>query len=210
MKLIILTTKGIVKKVETTEKKKDVIDAIDKENSTFLGLQYTPFANAVSHIKTSIGPKFRSNSVRLFASARVRFQFMTGIWTAHLTQYFFFDNQELGERTGLDFQRPIGDKAEFRSASTVTYSETSKGTDLRQTLLFRHFFTESASAGISLQIEAHTRPSTLVDAYVIAFEYRQKMWRDWLYLDILPQARFPREVDFGVTPFLGTSLEAIF
>ena len=189
---------------------KDDTDIIDDDTSTFLGLQYTHLAREARHIKTSVGPKFRDDSVHLFASARLRFQYLTGPWTAHLTQYFFFDDQEFGERTSLDLQRPIGAKDVFRSASTVTYTETSKGAELGQTLLLRHFFSENRAAGASWQIAAHTRPSTVVDAYVAAIEYRQKMWRDWLYLDIRPQARFPREANFEFTPFLGACLEAIF
>ena len=120
------------------------------------------------------------------------------------------DNEELGERTSFDFQRPIGTREVFRSSSSVTYSETSKGVDLKQKLLLRHFFSETIAAGVSGEIAAHTRPSMVVDAYVVAFEYRQRIWRDWLYFDLNPQARFPFEADFEFTPFLGLSLEVIF
>ncbi len=181
----------------------------DDDTGIFLGLQYTALSGIARHIKTSAGPKFKGKSVRFFASARVRFQYRIGPWTANLSEKVFYD-KEFGERTTFDFQRPIGTKEVFRSLSAITCSETSKGVDLRQVFLLRHFFSETIAAGISGEIAAHTRPSTVVDAYVLAFEYRQKIWRDWLYLDVNPQARFPREVDFEFTPFLGLSLEAIF
>jgi len=187
-------------------------DGLDQgdEISTFLGLQYTPLFEIARHIRTSLGPKFKGKSVYFFASARVRFQYLIGPWTANLSEKVFYDNEELGERTSFDFQRPIGTQEVFRSSSSITYSETSKGVDLRQMLLLRHFFSETIAAGLSGEIAAHTRPSMVVDAYVVAFEYRQKIWRDWLYFDLNPQARFPREVDFKFTPFLSVSLETIF
>ena len=48
----------------------------DDETGTFLGLQYTFFSGIARHIRTSAGPKFKGGSVRFFASARMRFQYL--------------------------------------------------------------------------------------------------------------------------------------
>ena len=187
-------------------------NGVDKEDdtSTFFGLQYTILSRTARHIKLSAGPKLRSNSLRFFGDARIRFQYLTGTWITRLTQQVFFNGEEFGERTRLDFQQPIGKKNVFRSASMVMWSETSQGVDLKQTFLLRHFLSESKAAGASCEITGHTRPYLSVDTYVAALEYRQKMWRDWLYLNIKPQAKFPHETDFRFTPLLNVSLEAIF
>ena len=185
-------------------------DDQDEQTGTFLGLQYTPLAGIVKHVKTSVGPKFKGDSVSLFVSIRLRFQYVAGPWTTYLTQQLFYENDELGERTSLDLHRPIGNKKVFRSESTATHSESSKGVDLRQIFLIRYFFTENIAVGILGEIAAHTRPSSVVDAYVGSFEYRQKIWKEWLYFNLKPQARYPREENFKFTPFLSISVESIF
>jgi hypothetical protein len=55
-----------------------------------------------------------------------------------------------------------------------------------------------------------TRPRNQAVEYLAVVRYRQKIWRDWLFYEIAPQARFPRDRDFDFTPGILFRLEMIF
>ncbi len=45
---------------------------------------------------------------------------------------------------------------------------------------------------------------------VAATRYRQRFWRDWMYFDITPQVRFPRDRRFNPVPGILFGLEVLF
>jgi hypothetical protein len=44
----------------------------------------------------------------------------------------------------------------------------------------------------------------------MSVRYRQRILRDWLFYEIIPQVSFPRERDFEATPGILLRLEMLF
>jgi len=55
-----------------------------------------------------------------------------------------------------------------------------------------------------------TRPMDKLDEVLFRVRYRTRIWRDWLYFEVAPQYRFPRDRSFDHTPGILFRLEAIF
>lgn len=54
------------------------------------------------------------------------------------------------------------------------------------------------------------RPSFLLDEITLNIQYRHKVWREWLFFEVIPQCRFPRDRDFRSTPGILLRLESYF
>ena len=55
-----------------------------------------------------------------------------------------------------------------------------------------------------------TQPVNALTEIDLRIRYRQRIWRDWLYLEVTPQYRFPRDRSFEATPGILFRLEAMF
>lgn len=194
----------------TSDSLPDQDDTAEDATSTFVTLSYTPVAKTRRNVKLSAGPKYRGGSIELFTALRLRLSRRVGMWKPRLTQSFFYDGDEFGERTRVDFDRPLSDELLFRSATTATYTESSEGAELVQTLLLRRFLGADKAVQTSVSAAGNTRPVTSVDRYVAAVRYRQKFWKKWLVLSVRPEVRYPRDADFTAEPALIISLEATF
>ncbi len=132
-------------------------------------------------------------------------------WHVDFSEQIFWEAEDgFGAKTQLEFKKRFGEPYIFRTSSAGVWSETSQGVDLGQSFsLYRHSG-HHRSIGTRFGIYAHTRPSTVVDSYNLRFPYRQRLHRNWLYLEIEPGADFPRERDWAFTPLLVIKLDIYF
>ena len=55
-----------------------------------------------------------------------------------------------------------------------------------------------------------TKPDNHLDEIVFKFGYRQRIWRKWLFFEIVPQASFPDDRDFEFVPGILFRIETNF
>jgi hypothetical protein len=55
-----------------------------------------------------------------------------------------------------------------------------------------------------------TYPTNELTEELLVFRYRQRFLRNWLFLEIAPQYRFPRERSFEATPGITFKIEMVF
>jgi hypothetical protein len=55
-----------------------------------------------------------------------------------------------------------------------------------------------------------TYPTNELVEELLVFRYRQRFWRDWLFLEIDPQFRYPRDRSFVFTPGILFRIEMVF
>jgi hypothetical protein len=55
-----------------------------------------------------------------------------------------------------------------------------------------------------------TSPTNILVEELFVFRYRQRIWRDWLFLEIDPQFRYPRDRSFVFTPGILFRIEMVF
>ncbi len=116
---------------------------------------------------------------------------------------------DLGKKQKIDFGRPLADETIFRSRSSATWTEQTSGISLKQSFFILQFIGNKNVVGIYWQIDGHTKSGVIVEAHTLALEFRTKLWLDWLFWEISPQALYLRENDFEFEPGLLTSIEMI-
>ncbi|MDH3712822.1 MAG: hypothetical protein OET44_03115 [Gammaproteobacteria bacterium] len=178
--------------------------------STLLGLVYTTVAEQARNVSVRGGLRFSDGNVKPAVSARGRVTAPAGIWITRVTLSLFYDDDEFGASTLLDFDRLLGDATLFRSASRITVTETSEGAELLQSFLLRHLPTEHTGVELFFTTEAHTAPTTVADQYIVGVTYRTRVWKDWLTLSLRPELRYPRDIGFEREAALIIKFEAVF
>ena len=88
--------------------------------------------------------------------------------------------------------------------------EENEGVQLVQVLSFRKRLSNNRAIGLELSGEGHTDPSTVMDKYKTTLTYRQRLYRNWAFIVVEPEAQFLREDHFKLNPAIMLNLEIRF
>jgi len=173
------------------------------------GLTYFFSDHVKRKLSLSTGLKFRpepSPKIRLRGLVRKTFD----IWSTELRQSVFWSEKEgFGEKTEFTLDRPSGAIDLIRLRSSLVWSELSHGVDWGQFASYYARFSSRRSAALKLGVRGYSRPSWITDQYLVRVAYRQRVHRDWLFLEIEPGLDFFREDDFEMTPLINIKLEIV-
>ncbi len=185
-------------------------DTTEDDKSLFAGVRYLARETRRSRLDLDGGLRWRRGP-NPFARIRGRRYIHLDPWLMRLTQTFFwFEHRGFGMTPAVDFDRRLLEHIFFRSTSSGTWAEDSQGVDIRQQFSFVHRLSERRAVGFSAHAYGHTHPSLVMDEYGLIWRYRQRIHRDWLFLEIAPGTLFPRDRDYELTPTVTVKLEAFF
>ena len=136
------------------------------------------------------------------------------IWGFRFTQLFRWLTDDGWEfRSTFDFERKVSEKFFFRTTARGIYNQDDWGDDGYKYRLQAELF-QYVTPNIGLRYEwinlFLTKPDNHLDEIVLKFGYRQRIWRKWLFFEIVPQASFPEERDFEFVPGIMFRVEANF
>ena len=146
---------------------------------------------------------------------RYRFYTKLGpIWGFRFTQLLRWLTDDGWEfRTTFDFERKIGEKFFFRTRARGTYNQDDWDDDGYKYRLEAKLF-QFVTPNIGLRYEwinkFITKPDNHLDEIILKFGYRQRIWRKWLFFEIVPQASFPDDRDFEFVPGILFRVETNF
>ncbi|HMP77787.1 MAG TPA: hypothetical protein PKE12_15940 [Kiritimatiellia bacterium] len=196
----------------------DVLDGIlgrvsqrqrESSNEGGAGLRYRlpDYFSLRSSVSASMA--FRPEPVpRIRLRSRIRGQF--GVWRVELGETLFWESDDgFGEKTQLDIGRPLGSNTLIRASSAAVWSETSRGVNLGQSLTWSHRLSQRRTVSLRAGALGHTEPETMVDLYTARAIWRQRIYRDWLFLEFEPGVDFPEERDFKATPLVSLRVDVI-
>jgi len=130
------------------------------------------------------------------------------IWSAEFRQSGFWSEKDgVGEKTEFTLDRPVGDIHLVRFHSSLIWSEDSHGVDWGQFASYYANFSSRRSAAIKLGVRGYSHPSWITDQYLVRVAYRQRVHRDWLFLEIEPGLDCFR--DFKMIPLINIKLEIV-
>ncbi len=186
-------------------------DAVtDDDRSLFTGLRWVPRETRRSRVNIDGGLRWRSGPVP-FVRVRGRRTLTYTHWLVRLTQNFlWFEDRGLGQQTTVDFERWLDHTHLFRATPSLRWSEHIDGLDWRQGVSVFHLWDDERMIGMSLGVRGQTDPNIRVEHLEGVLRYRQRAFRDWLFVEVSPSLTFPRSNDFELTPVLTLKLEALF
>jgi len=181
----------------------------ERSEGATAGLTYLLTDRVTHQLSLSGGLRFRPEpSPRLRLRGRIRKSF--DVWHSEFAQSLFWDRSDgFGEKSQIKFDRPIGEQYLFRLSSSAVWSELSRGVDWGHFASFFGYFSARRSAAIKAGLRGHTHPSTVTEQYLVRVPYRQRVFRDWLFLEIEPGLDFFREDNYEIAPLINLKLDII-
>lgn len=175
------------------------------------GFRFDVYRRLRSLIQWDIGAKFNPLPAG-FTTATASYRREVGEWIFRLSEQGFWHTDDgFGEITEMNWDRTLTTRTAFRSITAAVWSETTEGIEFEQTgrltwtlIPNRRYVQLSASA------LAHKSSAAVMDDYRLTLRYSTALHRSWCFLEIAPQADFPREESFQFTPSLRISLAAYF
>lgn len=146
-----------------------------------------------------------------YIGPRYRYLLPLGIWTARFTENVVWEAHRGWEsRTRIDMERPLPQDLFFRSSTEGVWTEGVTGYLYSVSFLLRQPLDRRRAIQYEWNNLFQTRPVDALTEVQLIFRYRQEVWRRWLFLEIAPQYRFPRDRSFEATPGIMIKLEMVF
>ena len=80
---------------------------------------------------------------------------------------------------------------------------------LQRLSVYQHFDQQKRAVGLAVAALATTDPDIFTE-FQASIKYRQRLWRDWLYFEVEPEAIFPEERDYNFTPRVNVRFDVIY
>lgn len=157
------------------------------------------------------GVRYHSGDLIYYAGPRYRYLLPLSRWTARFTENIIWEGQQ-GWRSGsrIDLERSLPYDLFFRSSLDGLWQEDVTGYLYSVAFLLRQPLDQKRAVQYQWINLFQTRPVDALTEVRLVFQYRQQVWRPWLFLEIAPQYRFPRDRSFEATPGIMFRLEMVF
>jgi hypothetical protein len=145
----------------------------------------------------------------LFAGLRFRSIQDFGSWQGRFTDRLrYYTDDGLENKLAYDFERIFSAKMLFRTTTSVNWYEDHDGFPHSQYFKLYQVLSEYQVLSYESGIYLETEPSYKMDDLQFMVKYRQRFFRDWLALEIVPKITFPEDHDYEINPGIVFKLEA--
>jgi len=200
--------------VDTLENEPDdgFDDALDDATEdSVVGLQYLQRLNQNLHVKLTGGVR---SDPQVFAGPRIRYRHaITDQWLARIVQDVRWYSKDGWEaRTRFDADHILGTKWLWRNTLNLRWREAHRDEQGLVTTFGTSFTRMLPNGALRLQwySQVASASRSQLDETVLAVRYRRQVWRDWLFLEVVPQIGFQERHDWAPNPALRLELELIF
>lgn len=115
-----------------------------------------------------------------------------------------------GTKISTNLLHPITDTSHFSTGFNADYIVDNDYADLDADVAVFHQINRKSAMLYQLAIFGDTDRLTQVNNYVFSVSYRRKIYRQFVFAEIVPEVAWPREENFEATPALNFRLEMIF
>jgi len=181
----------------------------DDDNPVDLGLRYTFEEEIRQHVSLTAGLRART-PVEPFVRGRYRYLQPLGEQSQlRFTQTLFWqDSEGVGETTRVDLEHRLQENDLLRWTLSGLYSESSDGLEWRTGADWFRRLSGKRALDLGFSITGVTEPNKEVDTYRAHLRYRSSFLRPWLFYEVEPELRWPRDEDYDMTPGIILRVEA--
>ncbi len=157
------------------------------------------------------GLLFSHGSPVLFISPRYRYFAPFATWAFRFTQEAVWRTDTRWQVDTLcDVERQLPREFFFRTSLGGTWIDGTNGYFYSLSFSLRQPFGPKNALDYAWVNSYQTRPVYELTEILFNVRYRQKIWRDWFFLEVAPQIRFPRTGNFDGTPGILFRFELFF
>ena len=144
---------------------------------------------------------------------RSRLSYTTPLKAAQLKvteSIFWFNSTGAGESTQLDIDHRLSDALLFRFSNGATWLQDKNNFDLQQHFFLFQTLDEQHSVLYQLSSIGVTNPQTEVTEHIALVLYRQRLHRDWMFLELSPQLHYPKVDNYRYNAQFFVRLDILF
>ena len=207
--------------LESEDKKRDELDGrlhqkdIDDDSQEGDGASSTVQYQFGDQWKqtTSLGLRTGSAGIEHKISYRFgRHWNLSELWSTRFQQTFtYVGDQGYSASTKQYFERRVGEHDLFR-AKTVFFWEEEEEHQLGAAEVFSYFHSLDHTHGLEyrLAVVGEKEPTWRSKEHSLGLRYRRLLYRDWLFLEMVPEVAYSREENFAAELAFTTSVEILF
>ena len=185
--------------------------AAPEENKVTTALYYFIRSTVRESIIVRTGALFSHGTPVLFISPRYRKLTPLEAWDYRFTQDAIWRTDTRWQvDTRFDLERQLPYDLFFRTSAAGTWMEIKKGYFYSIGCSLRQPFDLKRALEYEWLSSYQTRPVGELVEVMFRVRYRQSFWRDWMFFEVAPQYRLPRDRQFNGTPGILFRLEMFF
>lgn len=163
------------------------------------------------YLRPELGLRLRA-PLDPFARLKARRQIETNsVWNGQFQQsIYYFHSDGFGTRVQFMFSRPAGEQFQFQVKSEAQWQDDTHNTDLAQVFTLQQQLAERSTLTYELGFLGETKPSARSTEHYFNLRYRQPLYKDKLYLDVIPAVNWPRDEGFEPEFSFTTRFEILF
>jgi hypothetical protein len=155
--------------------------------------------------------KLNNTSIDPFVRTRGSVKDVWGAVQVQLAEsVFLFNSIGLGESTQFDMDYRFSDPLLFRSTSIASWLRDNPNFNLHQDFSVYQTLDEQASLLYQLAANGVSRPQAQVSEYIALLLYRQRFYRDWMFIELSPQIHYLKTNDYRPNAQFIVRLEVLF
>lgn len=203
LKIFIIGEEGDVDSGLTAiERVEQAFESADEDSIT-AGLLYRYRDTIRKNIRLKVGLRVRDSKLVSFVEPRFRWREDLDTWNLYFTQKFgWFSDNGFNVKTRFDFERPLSGYHLIRTTFEGSWYEDLEGYFYNVSAQYNHLLSQDKGLSYQWNNAFIMDSESLLNATVLKLVYRQRIWRDWLSLEIAPQVNYPRGNDFEAVPGL--------
>ncbi|MGF1760806.1 hypothetical protein L4D76_23355 [Photobacterium sagamiensis] len=156
-------------------------------------------------IKLPLDPFTKANLQRIDA--------LSENWTSRIFQeIFYYHTKGPGLLTSLDFYYAVNKEHSkiIKSSTSGQFLDSDNNWELVQQLEYYHRVNENNSIEYEIGVSVDTGGEEENTNYWISTAWKQRLYKDWLYLKISPDINFQNKFDYKANPGIMMELELFF
>jgi hypothetical protein len=162
-------------------------------------------------VETQVGAKFR---YPVDPFARVKAEITGNLsdnWLNGFTQkVWYFHEDGWGESSEYFLQTQLDERYELRISTEAQYQKQDEEFELGQFFTLYERIPGSHWHSYTFGVTGSNQPNPRVNTYFFAANYRQPIFKDWIFLTIDPRVRFLREDSWRPSPELELRIDIFF
>ncbi len=122
----------------------------------------------------------------------------------------YFNSEGISQTSQAYFEKELSEELFFRSKTEAQWFKEKDGWEFAQTFSMTEILNTQSAMVYRFGWLMESRPHFRTTSTYVNLTYRQKLFRDWLFLEFTPELLFPRDDNFKPNPSLTFGLELLF
>ncbi|MDX1589241.1 MAG: hypothetical protein R3296_09895 [Oleiphilaceae bacterium] len=193
------------------QQRKEILRESERSNASTTGaLRYLYPLTERWDLSTDVGARLRSPP-EIFWRSRARSDWdISQEWRMQLDQRFYYFNTDgWGARTWVGFFRRVGEW-DFLASSQAQWVHKDRNYQVAQVARLQRSVRNRHYWRLRLGVLGESRPNWQSTDYFTDVLYRNRLYDDWLFAEVIPALSFPRDNQFRANPSITLRIEMFF